>query len=47
MLHGTEAIPSWLFHRVVDYLNEVEASGVQPRDFPANWRDMPDGEQRH
>jgi len=47
MLHGTVAIPSWLFLRLVDYLNEVETSGAQPRDFPPDWQDMPDGQRPH
>jgi hypothetical protein len=43
MLACTEEIPTWVFLRVVDYINDAEASGTTPPGFPANWQDMPDG----
>ena len=30
MIHGRAAIPTWLFLRVVDYVNEAEAKGMAP-----------------
>ena len=48
MIGGTEPIPTWVFLRVVDYINEVEhfpRSGQHgaPRKAP-DWLKKPDDE---
>jgi hypothetical protein len=43
MLSGTEEIPMWLFLRVVDYINEAEAAGVDV--IPGTPGDGPSGKE--
>jgi hypothetical protein len=45
MLHGREAIPNWVFLRVVDFINETEAKGAKPPGLPDNWRDLPQSQE--
>jgi hypothetical protein len=35
MLHAKAAIPTWLFLRAVDYVNDVEQAGIPPREVGA------------
>ena len=43
MLHGAEAIPSWVFLRAVDFVNEAREQQAIPRGFPDNWQDLIEG----
>jgi hypothetical protein len=45
MIQGAETVPTWVFVRAVDYINEVEARSTPPPGLPANWQDM-DGEAK-
>lgn len=39
MLKGDEPIPTWVFMRAVDIVNEAEDSGEPPPGFPADWQE--------
>jgi hypothetical protein len=43
MVHGKEPVPSWIFLRAVDFINDAETRGATPPGFPADWeeRDKP------
>jgi DNA-binding transcriptional regulator YdaS (Cro superfamily) len=41
MLEGTEAVPSWAFLRVADYINEEQERPYRQPDFDAGWREAP------
>jgi hypothetical protein len=40
MLHDKEPVPSWVFLRAVDFINEAETSGVTPPGFPEDWQEQ-------
>ncbi len=42
MMHGTEQIPTWVFLRAVDFINEAEGQKTPPPGFPENWQDQDD-----
>jgi hypothetical protein len=46
MLHGHEEIPSWVFLRAVDFINEARDESFTPPGFPADWRN-PSGDTKH
>ena len=43
MLHGAEPIPSWVFLRAVDFVNEAREQKTSPRGLPENWLDFLEG----
>ncbi len=40
MLHGREPIPTWVFLRAVDFVNEAESRGAPPPGFPEDWEEQ-------
>lgn len=40
MLHGAAKIPTWVFLRTVDFINDAESASIPPRGFPENWQDQ-------
>jgi hypothetical protein len=40
VLHDKEPVPSWVFLRAVDFINEAETSGVTPSGFPEDWQEQ-------
>jgi hypothetical protein len=38
MLHDKEPVPSWVFVRAVDFINEAETTGATPPGFPEDWQ---------
>jgi hypothetical protein len=40
MLWGREPVPTWVFLRVVDYINEARQSGATPPGFPQDWMEQ-------
>jgi hypothetical protein len=39
MLHDKEPVPSWVFLRAVDFINEAATSGATPPGFPEDWQE--------
>lgn len=39
MLHGHDPIPSWVFVKAVDFVEEQNQTGAIPPGFPPNWRE--------
>ncbi len=42
MMHGTEGIPTWVFLRAVDFINEAESQNTPPPGLPEGWQDQED-----
>jgi hypothetical protein len=40
MLHDKEPVPSWVFLRAVDFINEAETSGKTPPGLPEDWQEQ-------
>ena len=40
MMHGAEAIPSWVTLRAMDFVNEAESRGITPPGYPADWQEQ-------
>jgi hypothetical protein len=39
MMQGREPVPSWVFLRAVDFINDAESRGMPPPGMPAGWLD--------
>jgi hypothetical protein len=44
MLHEKEPVPSWVFLRAIDFINEAETAGRTPPGFPEDWHEPPQGD---
>lgn len=45
MLYGEAEIPTWVFLRTVEFINEAKESGKPPPGFPEDWQEQLRGDR--